>query len=185
MPSKHVHLRLSESDIENIKAYMQKFNFKTLTEAVSKQFQRWKYLDGVDFAPLKEEALKCVKRVRIDGEPYCTYKPLHGIIRFKKLPSVALCVSCRQQKIGLTETSLLKEEVAGQGEEEQKRDMGPSERVPSPFSPSSLPDPKTTPAHVQGLQKFSCPLYKNRSYCLANPCDHRPQCRQVGRIPDG
>jgi hypothetical protein len=182
VPSKHVHLRLSEDDIKNVKEYMEKFNLKTFTEAVSKQFQRWKYLDGVDFAPLKEEALKCVKRVRIDGEPYCTYKPLHGLIRFKKLPSVGLCVSCREQKIGLTEASMLKQVVAGQVDEELKQEIGSA--TPTRFSSPSPPDPIKKPVPVSSIG-FSCPIFKNRSYCLANPCEHRKQCREVGRIPHG
>jgi hypothetical protein len=185
MARKHVDLRLSEDDIKNVKEYMQKFNLNTFTEAVSKQFQRWKYLDGVDFAPLKEEALKCVKRVRIDGEPYCTYKPLHGIIRFKKLPSVGLCVSCREQKIGLTESSLLKQVVAGQEDLEQPKRETARTAPPSPFPRSlSPPDPITRPAPVSSIG-FSCPIFKNRAYCNANPCDHRKQCREVGRIPHG
>jgi hypothetical protein len=103
MPPKHVHsFRLSETSEKNLADFQTKHNITDSTEAVERILQRWKYLDGVDFQPFKDESIKCIKRIRIEGEPYCVTKPPN----VKPLPSLEICVVCRKMHYGLTEKTM-------------------------------------------------------------------------------
>jgi hypothetical protein len=184
LPKRKRGFRLSQAADKALTTYSQKWNCSP-TETLERLLLRWRYLDDVGFSEFQEtldEEISCSNRIRNKGLFYC----LHGVPQNVKLDrrlieTLDICRVCRRRKLGLTEASKIEVQVAGQGEEEQKRDNGITS-VPSPFSRSSPPDPIQRKPAVQGLETFSCPRYHNRSYCLASVCDLRKQCREVGRI---
>lgn len=171
--------RFSASAYEALVTYSQKWSCSP-TEALERLLLRWRYLDDVGFSEFQEtldDEIKCTLRIRNKGLFYC----LHGVPNTVKLErrlieTLDICRVCRRRKLGLTEKSMtqpIRETAAITAEVQVRRES------------FEKPDPITKPAPAQYLQKFSCPRYHNRSYCIATPCDLRRQCRQVGRIPDG
>jgi len=174
--------RFSASAYEALATYSQKWTC-TPTEALERLLLRWRYLDDVGFSEFQEtldDEIKCTLRIRNKGLFYC----LHGVPNTVKLDrrlieTLDICRVCRRRKLGLTEKSMTQpiRERAPITDEVQVRKES--------FEKPTAPDPITQHQPVHGLEKFSCPRYHNRSYCVATPCDLRRQCRQVGRIPDG
>lgn len=108
---KHVRsFRLSEISEKNLADFQTKHNITDSTEALERILQRWKYLDGIDFQPFKDESMSCIKRIRIEGEPFCVYRPPF----IKELPSLEICVACRKSHVGLTEKSQMTPKQAAQ-----------------------------------------------------------------------
>jgi hypothetical protein len=180
-PKRHHSFRFSQAAEQALTTYSEKWTCSP-TEALERLLLRWRYLDDVGFSEFQEtldDEIKCTLRIRNKGLFYC----LHGVPNTVKLErrlieTLDICRVCRRRKLGLTEKSMTQPiRIPGREVEEvQVRRES--------FEKPSTPDPVTKPQPVQGLEKFSCPRYHNRSYCLATPCDLRLQCRQVGRIPD-
>ena len=182
-PKKHQGFRFSQAALEALKTYSQKWSCSP-TETLERLLLRWRYLDDVGFSEFQEtldDEIKCTLRIRNKGLFYC----LHGVPNTVKLDrrlieTLDICRVCRRRQLGLTEKSMVTQPIRAAApvtDEVQVRRES--------FEKPSAPDPVTKPAPVHGLEKFSCPRYHNRSYCIATPCDLRRQCRQVGRIPDG
>lgn len=182
MPKSRRSFRFSKAADQALLTYSEKWTCSP-TEALERLLLRWRYLDDVGFSEFQEtldDEIKCTLRIRNKGLFYC----LHGVPNTVKLDrrlieTLDICRVCRRRQLGLTEKSMTQpiRETAASTEEIQVRRES--------FEKATAPDPITKPAPVHGLEKFSCPRYHNRSYCLANPCEFRRQCRQVGRIPDG
>jgi hypothetical protein len=180
--------RFSEAASKALTTYSEKWSCSP-TEALERLLLRWRYLDDVGFSEFQEtldDEIKCSLRIRQKGLFYC----MHGVPQNVKLDrrlieTLDICRVCRRRKIGLTEASMLKAEVAGQGTEEPAKQVEAQSPIPSPLRQSSSPpDPIEKRAPVLSVG-FSCPRYHNRSYCAANVCDLRKQCREVGRVSDG
>lgn len=172
--------RFSDAAYEALATYSQKWTC-TPTEALERLLLRWRYLDDVGFSEFQEtldDEIACTLRIRNKGLFYC----LHGVPNTVKLDrrlieTLDICRVCRRRQLGLTEKSMVTQPIRAAApvtDEVQVRKES--------FEKTTVPDPVTKPAPVHGLEKFSCPRYHNRSYCIATPCDLRRQCREVGRI---
>ena len=179
MPRRHRHFRFSEEVNKALETYCEKWKCNP-TEALERLLLRWRYLDDVGFSEFQEtldDEMKCTLRIRNKGLFYC----LHGVPNTVKLDrrlieTLDICRVCRRRQLGLTVKSMTQPIPAAAPEREEVQVRRESFEKPVP------PDPITTHQPDRGLEKFSCPRYHNRSYCIATVCELRRQCRQVGRI---
>lgn len=184
MPPKRPHsFRFSQAAVQALTTYSEKWSCSP-TETLERLLLRWRYLDDVGFSEFQEtldDEIKCTLRIRNKGLFYC----LHGVPNTVKLErrlieTLDICRVCRRRQLGLTEKSMVTQPIQAPAPRTEEVMV----KHESPEKPTA-PDPITKDVPVRGLEKFSCPRYHNRSYCLASPCDLRRQCRQVGRISDG
>jgi hypothetical protein len=146
MPAKkHCGFRLSEAELEAIKAFCEKWYCKNLSEGLGKMALRWKYWDDAGFSgsqKVLDEEIACTYRIQHNGLFYCMYGvPKTVNLNRRIIETLDICRVCKQRKFGLTEKTLIKPALQPTPEPTPKTEP----------KPEPLTDPKRTDMNKRGM----------------------------------